>query len=139
MNLAQLRSIQNNAGYAIVCGKSRFLYVSRQKGIAPIMDQLIKNRTFFKDCIIVDAVIGKASAMMLVYGNARHIHGRIMSKAAIDFLQMHSVSFSYDEACPYIINRAKDGMCPMEQAVCHIDAMEQAYQVLIQKQHELRQ
>ncbi len=138
MNLTQQRFIQNNAGYSIVSAKPHFLYVSRQKGIAPIMDMLKKDRTFFKDCVIVDAVIGKAAAMMLVYGDAAYIHGRIMSASAIAFLNTQNIAYSFDECCSYIINRTKDGMCPMEQAVLSINDLDQAYQALTLKQMQLR-
>lgn len=138
MNLTQQCFIQNNAGYSIVCAKPHYLYVSRQKGIAPIMDMLKKDRTFFKDCVIVDAVIGKASAMMLVYGKAAHIHGKIMSESAITFLDTQDITYSYEERCSYIINRTKDGLCPMEQAVMSMDDLQQAYHALIEKQLQLR-
>lgn len=81
----------------------------------------------------MDKVIGKAAAMLMVYGGVKKIHALIISEHALQILQAHNISISYDTLVPYIINRKKDGMCPMEQAVLSIQDIDQAYQLLVDK------
>jgi len=132
MNLFYLKQIQNNASYTLCAGKEHFLYVSHERGIAPIMLQLAKDPLYFQDCTIVDSVIGKAAAMMFVKSNARFVHGRLMSETAVAFLRRKGIAYTYDTLCPYISNRSHTGMCPMEQTVFDLDDMEIAY-VALQK------
>lgn len=137
MKLSKLKQIQNNAGYSLCAGKDHFLYVSHERGIAPIMTQLAKDPYYFQDCMIVDAVIGKAAAMMLVRSHAASIYGKVMSKMAKDYLDEHKMSYTLDTLCPYVVNRTMDGMCPMEQTVLDIDDPEEAYRQLNKKIREL--
>lgn len=125
--LSQLKSIQNNGGYTLCAGKNGFLFVSHERGIAPIMRQLEKNSRYFSDCIIVDRVIGKAAAMLYHRSRVAYIHARLMSEAAYNYLSAHHIAFSYETLCPYIINRTETGMCPMEECVKDTEDYESAY------------
>lgn len=136
--LSQLKSIQNNGGYTLCAGKNGFLFVSHERGIAPIMKQLEKNSRYFSDCIIVDRVIGKAAAMLYHRSDVAYIHARLMSKAAYNYLSAHHIAFSYETLCPYIINRTETGMCPMEECVKDTEDYESAYIALKEKLLNLR-
>lgn len=69
---------------------------------------------------VVDKVIGKASAMILSLGNISGCFGMTISKPALEYLASAGVSADYDTLVEYIINRAGDGMCPMEATVVNI-------------------
>lgn len=131
--LSQLKAVQSNAGYTLCAGKECFLYLSHERGIAPIMERLASNPRYFQDCIVVDRIIGKAAAMLYHRSGVSHIHARLMSESAKAYLQNHQVVFSYDKLCPYIINRTKSGMCPMEECVKELDDANMAYEALKEK------
>lgn len=130
MNLSLLKLIQNNASYTLCAAREAFLYVSHERGIAPIMKQIQDNPTYFHDCMIVDNVIGKAAAMLLCRSQVSYIHAHVMSEAAQRYLQQHALAYSFEQSCPYIINRTNTGMCPMEQCVRDIEDEEAAYLAL---------
>ena len=119
--LSQLKVIQNNAGYTLCAQKAQRLFVSHERGIAPIMRQLARDPLYFQDCVIIDRVIGKAAAMLYHRSQAAYIHACLMSEGAEAYLRCHHIAFSYDELCPYIINRTHDGMCPMEACVMDVN------------------
>lgn len=138
MMLSQLKSIQSNADYTLCAEREGFFYLSHERGIAPIMKQLEGNALYFQNCIIVDRVIGKAAAMLYHRSLVSYIHARLMSESAKAYLTAHSITFSYDVLCPYIINRTHSGMCPMEECVKDINDADSAYAALKKRLKQLQ-
>lgn len=138
MKLSQLKAIQSNADYTLCAYKPGLLYVSHERGIAPIMRQLACDPAYFKDCMIVDRIIGKAAAMLYHRSHVAYIHACLMSESAKSYLQKHRIAYTYDALCPYIINRTHTGMCPMEECVKDIDDVNQAYTALAKKLFSLQ-
>ncbi len=138
MNLAHLKQWQSEASYSLVAARNHFYYVSHERGIAPIMIMLKRDRNYFYDCIVVDKIIGKAAAMMLTLSCAKYIHAQLMSTSAMRYLDQHGIPYSYDQSCEWIVNRSGTGMCPMEAAVASLEDGEAAYEALYQKLNQLR-
>lgn len=136
MNKA-LEILQENQ-YTCVAIKDDFEYHSKLNGIAPIMQPMLENEFFFKDCEVADKVIGKSAAMLLIKSQVLHIHAMILSEHAKDILDKYHISYTYDKLVPYIINRTKDGMCPMENTVLDIDDLEQGFYALQETLKKLR-
>ena len=82
---------------------------------------------------MADEVIGRAAAMLLIYGRVRSIYTPLISEHAIDILDKYKIYYEYENKVPFILNRTKDGMCPMEKTVIHIDDPETAYKLLLNK------
>lgn len=118
-------------GLSCIVKQKDSIYKEHAHGILPLLHFI--EQDLLKDSILVDKVIGKAAAMLMVYGGVKKIHALIISEHALQILQAHNISISYDTLVPYIINRNKDGMCPMEQAVLSIQDIDQAYQLLVDK------
>ena len=68
-----------------------------------------------------DKAVGKAAAMLFVLLGVSEIYAAIMSRSAKKILDEYGIKYSCGEEVEYIINRKKDGMCPMEKAVMDID------------------
>ena len=87
--------------------------------------------------IFADQVIGKAAAFLLRKGGAKYLYAKIISEHALETLKDSGIAVSYGTKVPYIINRKKDGMCPMEQTVLSVTDVEEAYGKLREKLREL--
>ena len=131
-NTLKERLIKHN--YAIVASNG---YVSSDNGIKPVLFRLNENLNYFKDLVVVDKIIGKASAMLLCLSGVKEVYALVLSEAGKDIFEKYHVSYHYDELVPYIINRNKDGMCPMEITVKDIDDLNEAYLALNKKVKEL--
>lgn len=127
---------QNNYSMLAQLNDHRF-YSSHLRGIAPIINQLQEDSFYFKDAIIVDKVVGKAVAMLLIKAKVKYIYALTISKKAIAILDKFKIEYDYDTACDFIENRTHTGMCPMEQSVDEINDIEEAYLILINKVREL--
>lgn len=90
------------------------------------------------DAVIVDKVVGRAAAAIAICGKARHVHGEVMSEDAAEFLKAHGVTSGCTLPVPRILNRKRDGLCPLEQSVAGIDDPEQALAALKNKIESFR-
>lgn len=120
----------NNEGEMIACESGR--------GISPLLNIYDKFKGDLKNCTVVDKVIGRATAAIAVCGKVRHVHAEIMSQGAVDMLKKHKISVTYTLRVPHILNRKKDGLCPMEETVLKIDDPVKALAALRIKLTELR-
>lgn len=125
--------------YTFVALRDDFEYHSTLNGVAPIMSQMLEDELYFKGCEIADKVIGKSAAMLLIKAQVKQIDTILISKHAIDLLDKYHMSYTYEEVVPYIINRTKDGMCPMESSVLDINDIDEGFEVLKTTLQKLRQ
>lgn len=112
-------------------------YTSQYGGIRPLLQPINIDKDYFEDAFVIDKVIGKSAAFLLIYSNVKKIHAFIMSEHAKNLLDLHNIPYSYDELVPYIQNNLKTGMCPMEQSVIHMDDPKLALVALNTKVNEL--
>ncbi|MBR3655322.1 MAG: DUF1893 domain-containing protein [Elusimicrobia bacterium] len=102
-----------------------------EHGIQPLLIQIKKKG--LKNAIAVDKVIGKAAALLMVYGKVKQVHTNIIAKDAIPVFEKYKVEYSYNEVVDYIQNNKKDGLCPMEQKVLNINSPKKAYKIFAKK------
>ena len=101
-------------------------YISNEKGLRPLMVPLRQDPDFFRDAFIIDRVIGKSAAFLLIKGRIKGLHAILISQHAVDLLEKHNIPFTYDQLVPYIINDAHTDMCPMEKTVLKIENVDEA-------------
>lgn len=113
--------------------KNNRLIFSHERGIRPIIDWLEQDDTLLNNALIADKVIGRAAALLFVYGGVREVYTDVMSAYAREIFESNGIGAQYAKLVPFIVNRAGDGMCPMEQSVLTISSPEEAFEVLKNK------
>ena len=111
--------------------------MEQASGIAPILSLYEKGE--LRDAVVVDKIIGKAAAHLLVLGGVRACYGMTISSSAVKLLRSRGISVEYDNCAEHIINRRGDGLCPMEDAVKDITNDTEAYEAIKKRLSELRQ
>lgn len=111
----------NKAEFCCILSKNNCLYKADGIGVKPLVTWLNEDIHCFKGGAIADKVIGKAAALLIVLGGAKSAYGAVMSRAAADILKANKIIYSYGELVPFITNRAKNGICPLEESVAKID------------------
>lgn len=119
----------------ILVGNDRVIK-SKDKGVKPLID-IIKNQEDVKGYSVADTVVGKAAALLYVYIKVGNVFGRIMSQDAINVFKENNIEYSYLTLVPYIKNRDKTDMCPMEKSVRDINDPNLGYQAILEKIKEL--
>lgn len=137
LNLEQLQKKLQKDKYSFIADIQGELYTSKLIGIAPVINQLKKNPMYFKGAVVLDKVVGKAVAMLLVKSQVAYIYAHILSKKAQEILEKYQIAYKFDILAEFIENRSHTGMCPMEETVYDIDDLEIAFIKLIEKQKEL--
>lgn len=116
-----------------VCRPDGSLHVSEDRGVLPMLLWLDEDRTFLQGASVADKIVGRAAAMLMVYGGVSEIYASVISRSALDYLREQGVEVSYTNTCIAISNRRGDGICPMERAVAPVSDPEKAFEVLKEK------
>ena len=113
-------------------------YTSNDRGIKPVIMPMNEDLYFFKDLIVADKLIGKASAMLLTLSGVKEVFTFTLSKAGKEIFDKYGITYSYDKLVDYIVNREGTGMCPMEMTVKDIDDLKEAFEALNRKLEAMR-
>lgn len=89
----------------------------RGHGVSPLLVMYDEHRDVMEGATVVDKVIGRAAASIAICGKVKHVHGELMSEDAVTYLKDNGISVSYTTLVPRILNRKRDGLCPLEQSV----------------------
>lgn len=121
--------ILKESGPVCVVVKGEEVFTATDKGIKPLITWLREDPKFFQGASIADKVIGKAAAMLMVYGGAKEVYAGVLSEASAEFLTKEQIPFTCKERVPYIINRDKTDMCPMEKRARGLQTPKEAFDV----------
>lgn len=127
----------SNGDFCCAVLKGEMISISKDKGIKPLLSWLNEDIAYFQDGEVIDKIVGKAAALLLVLGKVKSVYGQVMSEGAVAVLKANKIPYEYGCCVPYIINRTNTGMCPMEQTVAEIDNPREAHVALKQKVAEL--
>ena len=101
------------------------LATSTYRGVKPLLSWL-EDPALPKGFCAADKVVGKATAYLYILLGAKAVHAGIMSQSALQVLKAGNIAASFDTLVPRIVNRAGDGMCPMEAATRDVSTPEEA-------------
>ena len=121
----ELRNYLNEHSLVVVKDGQTNFYEGR--GIKPLINYL-ENGTF-ENAYVADKRIGKASALLLVYGKVQKVYTPIISKPAIKVFKDNNVEYSADKVVENIKNQTGTDLCPMEKKVQNIDDPKEAYEL----------
>lgn len=127
--------ISEGSASCVVIRDNTIVKTEYDRGIGPILR--LYESGVLKNAFVVDKIIGKAAAMVLTQAGVRGCYGMTMSKAALQWLKSHDVTVEYETCVDVIMNRAGNGICPMEQTVKDSSDAGEAILLLRKKMEEL--
>ncbi len=131
--LAQAKRSLTESNATFVMIRSGKTEVSERRGVAPILELLREDPDSLEGGYVADKVIGKAAALLLMYGRIRALYTKVISSHALNVLKDSGIEVIYDKLVPFVINRDGTDMCPMEKLVLQIESPEDAFEVLDKK------
>ena len=120
----------------VVIANNTIVKTQYGRGIAPIL--ALYESDILKDAYVVDKIIGKAAAMVLTLGGVKGIYAKVISQPALAWLETQKIEVTYEVCVDRIMNRAGDGMCPMEQTVQYMDDAKEALFAVKEKLAQLK-
>ncbi len=103
----------------VVIKDGKIINIAYGRGISPVLSMY--DEGMLEGAVLVDKVIGRATAMIAALGGVRACVGVTVSRSAYAFLCERGIPAEYENLPDSIINRQGDGICPMEAAVSGID------------------
>jgi hypothetical protein len=116
-------------GYTCVLLSGEVEYHSSFRGVKPLIDFLSTGKNFC-GFSAADKTVGAGAAHLYVLLGVSAVWANVISTSAKEILTKNSVAVYCETEVPYIINRAGDGMCPIENAVQGITDSIKAYEVI---------
>lgn len=87
---------------------------ANEMGIKALRRIYKERREVLRGATVTDIIIGKGAACFLIAGGIRHLNVDVISRAGLDMLQKAGIPVCPKQIVPMIINRKKDGQCPIE-------------------------
>ncbi len=117
-------------GHTCVLVKGDAVRISDKTGIRPLLDWLEEAGEPLRGASVADKVVGKAAALLLVYGGAAALTAGVVSEPAAAVLRAAGIPFEAGQVTGRIVNREGTGLCPMEERVMDTDSPAEAYRRL---------
>lgn len=117
--------------------KNGEITVSEERGIRPMIDWLEADPECLRGASVADKVVGRAAAMLMVYGGVSEVYTNVISVRALELLRENNIPCTYVNTCDAVSNRRGDGICPMERAVAPIKDPAEAFEKLKLKLKEM--
>lgn len=130
--------LKEDAAVTCVLINGTEVYCSEKHGVAPLIEFIDSDKSF-KGFSAADRIVGKAAALLYSYMGISELYADVMSKAAVNVLKEHNISFEYGELVENIMNRRSDGMCPMELTVASENSPSNAVVLLKNKIKSMRE
>ena len=124
-DLAKAKKILLTTGATCVLCRGGSRIESDMRGVMPLVE-LLDLGMDFSGYSAADKVIGKATAFLYCLLEVKAVYTPVISEAALEVLREHGIEAVYDQCVPAILNRRKDGFCPMETATKNIFDPEEA-------------
>lgn len=124
------KSLLHEGGFTFALTNGEKTFTSDKRGVAPVLMLLETDSRLLKGAYIADRVIGKAAALLLIYGGVNEIYADTVSSPAVEICKSHNIPLFYKDLVPLIKNRTGEGMCPMEASVLFIDNPARAFEVI---------
>jgi hypothetical protein len=98
-----------------VCKKNRRLFTSNKGALLPLLEYIDNYSPHREKVTILDRIMGNAAALLSIKAVAEEVFSPLGSELAANTLLNHGIKYHFTETVPYIQNRNKDDMCPMER------------------------
>lgn len=93
--------------------KGETVYKSEARGVFPLIKWLDCG-TDLSGFSAADKIVGRAAALLYIYMDISALYAEVISESALSFLLSRGVAVEYLTLTRQIVNRAGDGICPME-------------------------
>lgn len=102
------------------------------RGIADLYDIWSNDPGFLDGASIADKVMGKGAAALVILGHTAELYADIISESALELLRKSPVKVYFGQIVIHIVNRAGDGICPIEILCRNCNTAEECLPLIIE-------
>jgi len=120
--------LEDNHSTCVILKGDEIIYTSSFIGVKPLLVFMKESRDYEpSELTLVDKVIGKAALLLAAKIGITEIYTPVTSLAALAAAKAHHIRLYAIEAVPFIENRDKTGMCPIEMSVIDTNDFDEAF------------
>ncbi len=133
-----LRALEETGNSLMVYKEGELIFESSLGGIRPHLVAIDKLGQELEGTLMVDKILGRAAAFLVIYSKAAEAIGAIVSTPGKLVLEEYGLRFSYREEVPHI--KMENGViyCPFERMVQGIHDPVEAYEAIVEKMRGLQ-
>ena len=123
--LKQLQHILHTSNCSCVIANGDKIESFYQRGIKDLYELLRSNRSLLEGATIADKVVGKGAAALMILGKVGEVHADVISTPALNLLRQYGLPVSFNQETDRIMNRNKNGLCPVETLCLSLESPEE--------------
>jgi len=106
----------SSRGWAFVLVRGgKILYKSKSQGLKPLIFCVKNYKAQMRGATVYDKVIGRAAALLLVYGGVKKVLTPTVSRGALIVLKRGGAKVEHGKIVKNILNNTGNNLCPMEK------------------------
>ncbi len=98
-----------------------------RRGVIDLFELYENESGFLRGALLADKVIGKGAAALCVLGGVNEVYADVISTPAVALLEEAGLKVTYGAQASRIMNRAQDGLCPVEQRCLTLTSPHEMY------------
>ena len=123
-----LKNLEEKGLSLLIYKDGKTVFSSTGIGMKPLLEVIESiGRETLRESIVVDKIVGRAAALLIIYMEAGEIYASTMSRSAIEVLRHHNLFFHFDQEVETIKGRDGVEICPFEKLVHKISDPAEAY------------
>jgi hypothetical protein len=115
-------------GLTLVIVKSgEVLFKTKSHRIGGLLDAIDQFGEKLEGSSLADRVVGKAVALLCVYGKVKAVYAEVLSRKARAVLKRNRIAVHWGELAEKVLDVNKAGVCPFEKAAEGMSEPQEAY------------
>lgn len=123
--MTDLINLLHEGGYSCVIRNGLDTRTFHKRGVADLYELLTDEPEFLCGSLIADKVVGKGAAALMILGKVGEVHADVISTPALNLLHQYGLPVSFNQETDRIMNRNKDGLCPVETLCLNLESPEE--------------
>lgn len=114
----------------VVVREGRIVAESEEVGMATTLACLEEVRRQGPGAAMADKIVGRAAAWAAIWAGISACYGQVVSRPAQALLTAHGLTVEASRGVVNILNRARSGPCPLEEAVAGAQTAQEAVDII---------
>ena len=117
-----LISLLHEGAYSCVIRNGAEVRTFHKRGVSDLYFLLENEPEFLDGSLVADKVVGKGAAALMILGRVKRVYTNVISTPALDLFKTYGVEVAFSVVTDRIVNRTKDGLCPVESLCLDLDS-----------------
>ncbi len=133
-----LEELEKTGSSLMIYKNRELIFNSSSNGVRPYLEAIDKLGEVLNGSVIVDKIVGRAAALLIIYSKAREAYASVLSTPGKQILDHYKLPVTYTYLVEHI--KMKDGRiyCPFESMVQGISDPLEAYLAILEKMNSFK-